>query len=264
MPARRPDTTNRRSAIDRTDTRHPGYAISQRIRKRVEEIFGWPETVGGFRRTRYRGRPHGWRVPGRDPYNLVRLSRLALRRSGVQRQPDPPRPARPQWPHPGSETTARRAGSSSRARSSLSGDRRAGHAARAIRRTVKQGFFRALLVQIPSHHWRVGLVEGAGPPACWRAKMDRYLKLLARGVGSNPYRSPSCPSSGRPSWRRWPRRCWTLKSGNRTVTHKPGKTRVAELAKVNTLIRLPTPRHLCRSLPCSRDELENPSCGLVI
>jgi len=70
--------TNRRSAIDGRTTRHPGYAISQRIRKRVEEIFGWMKTVGGFRRTRYRGLERtglaGYLVA--TAYNLVRLSRL--------------------------------------------------------------------------------------------------------------------------------------------------------------------------------------------
>ena len=59
---------HRGSAIDARTTRHPGYAISQRIRKRVEEIFGWAKTVGGFRRTRYRGRaepssPLTWSAP---------------------------------------------------------------------------------------------------------------------------------------------------------------------------------------------------------
>src|SRR5215207_10306474 len=39
----------RRSAIDRRTTRHPGYAINQRVRKRVEEVFGWLKSVGGFR-----------------------------------------------------------------------------------------------------------------------------------------------------------------------------------------------------------------------
>ena len=43
------------SQLDRRTTRQPGYSVSQRIRKRVEEIFGWTKTVGGFRRTRYRG-----------------------------------------------------------------------------------------------------------------------------------------------------------------------------------------------------------------
>jgi transposase len=71
--------TNRRSAIDGRTTRHPGYAISQRMRKRVEEIFGWMKTVGGFRRTRYRGLDRtglaGYLVA--TAYNLVRLSRLS-------------------------------------------------------------------------------------------------------------------------------------------------------------------------------------------
>ena len=49
------NTNGRSSAIDGRTTRHPGYAVSQRIRKRVEEIFGWMKTVGGFRKTRYRG-----------------------------------------------------------------------------------------------------------------------------------------------------------------------------------------------------------------
>ena len=62
----------------RSTTRHPGYAASQRIRKRVEEIFGWMKTVGGFRRTRYRGLDKtglaGYLVA--TAYNLVRLGRL--------------------------------------------------------------------------------------------------------------------------------------------------------------------------------------------
>jgi IS5 family transposase len=49
------NTAGRRSAIDGRTTRHAGYAISQRIRMKVEEIFGWLKTVGGFRKTRYRG-----------------------------------------------------------------------------------------------------------------------------------------------------------------------------------------------------------------
>jgi transposase len=72
------NTSNRRSAIDGRTTRYPGYAVSQRIRKRVEEIFGWMKTVGGFRRTRYRGVERtglaGYRVA--TAYNLARLSRL--------------------------------------------------------------------------------------------------------------------------------------------------------------------------------------------
>ncbi len=45
-------TTGRRSAIDGRTTSSPGYLTSQRIRKRVEEIFGWMKAVGGLRRTR--------------------------------------------------------------------------------------------------------------------------------------------------------------------------------------------------------------------
>ena len=67
-----------RSAIDGRTTRHPGYRMSQKIRKRVEEIFGWMKTVGGFRRTRYRGvertRLAGYFVA--PAYNLVRMANL--------------------------------------------------------------------------------------------------------------------------------------------------------------------------------------------
>jgi transposase len=72
------NTSGRRSAIDGRTTRHPGYKVSQRIRKRVEEIFGWMKTVGGLRRTRFRGVERtglaGYLVA--TAYNLVRLSRL--------------------------------------------------------------------------------------------------------------------------------------------------------------------------------------------
>jgi transposase len=51
------NTTNRRSAIDDRTTRHPGYAVSQRKRKRVEEIFGWMKTIGLLRKLRHRGGP---------------------------------------------------------------------------------------------------------------------------------------------------------------------------------------------------------------
>ena len=49
------NTAGRRSRIDRRTTRHPGYAISQRVRKRIEVIFGWVKTTGGLRKTRHRG-----------------------------------------------------------------------------------------------------------------------------------------------------------------------------------------------------------------
>jgi IS5 family transposase len=43
------------AALDGRTTRHAGYAVSQKLRKRVEEIFGWEKTVGGLRKLRYRG-----------------------------------------------------------------------------------------------------------------------------------------------------------------------------------------------------------------
>ena len=49
------DTRNGGSAIDGRTTRHSGYAISQTVRKRIEEHFGWGKTVGGIRQTLYRG-----------------------------------------------------------------------------------------------------------------------------------------------------------------------------------------------------------------
>jgi transposase len=66
------------SAIDARTTRHAGYSVSQRIRKRVEEIFGWVKTVGNFRRTRYKGQARtqlAAHLVG-AAYNLVRIARL--------------------------------------------------------------------------------------------------------------------------------------------------------------------------------------------
>ncbi len=72
-------TAGRRSASDGRTTSRPGSLTSQRVRKRVEEIFGWMKTVGGFRRTRYQGLAvtslAGYLVA--TAYNLARLSRLA-------------------------------------------------------------------------------------------------------------------------------------------------------------------------------------------
>jgi Transposase DDE domain len=56
------------SIIDQRTTRHSGYAISQRKRKRVEEIFGWLKTVGGLRKNRHRGVDRvGWMLPSLWP-----------------------------------------------------------------------------------------------------------------------------------------------------------------------------------------------------
>jgi Transposase DDE domain len=67
------------SIIDDRTTRHPGYAISQQKRKRVEEIFGWLKTVAGLRKTRHRGVGRvGWMFTfALAAYNLVRLRNLA-------------------------------------------------------------------------------------------------------------------------------------------------------------------------------------------
>jgi transposase len=67
------------SIIDQRTTRHRGYAISQRKRKRVEEIFGWLKTVGGLRKTRHRGvaRVDWMFCFALAAYNLVRMRNLA-------------------------------------------------------------------------------------------------------------------------------------------------------------------------------------------
>jgi transposase len=70
--------TNRRSAIDQRTTRHAGYAISQRKRKRVEEVFGWIKTIALQRKTRFRGVERvGWMFTlAAAAYNLVRMRNL--------------------------------------------------------------------------------------------------------------------------------------------------------------------------------------------
>ena len=72
------NTSNRRSAIDRRTTRHPGYTVSQRIRKRIEEGFGWIKEVALQRRTRHRGKERvGWQFTlAAAAYNLIRLPKL--------------------------------------------------------------------------------------------------------------------------------------------------------------------------------------------
>jgi transposase len=71
-------SARRSSAIDGRTTRHPGYAVSQVIRKRVEEIFGWTKTVGNFRKTRYRGleRTQLASYLVGAAYNLLRIAKL--------------------------------------------------------------------------------------------------------------------------------------------------------------------------------------------
>jgi transposase len=71
---------NRRggSAIDQRTTRHAGYKVSQKKRKRIEEVFGWLKTVGMLRKTRHRGlHKVGWVFTfAAAAYNLVRMRNL--------------------------------------------------------------------------------------------------------------------------------------------------------------------------------------------
>ena len=74
----------RRSAIDGRTTRHAGYGVSLRIRKRIEEVFGWMKTAGGQRKTRFRGTARvglAFTLAG-VAYNLIRMPKL-LRAAAV-------------------------------------------------------------------------------------------------------------------------------------------------------------------------------------
>lgn len=77
-PHERQNTSGRRSAIDGRTTRHGGYDVSQGVRKRIEEAFGWIKTVAGQDKTRFRGRDRvGWAFTfAAAAYNLVRLPKL--------------------------------------------------------------------------------------------------------------------------------------------------------------------------------------------
>jgi IS5 family transposase len=68
------------SAIDARTTQHPGYAISQRKRKRIEECFGWLKTIALLRKVRHRGIfKVGWVFTfAAAAYNLVRMRNLAI------------------------------------------------------------------------------------------------------------------------------------------------------------------------------------------
>jgi transposase len=72
------NTSGRSSTIDQRTTRHGGYAVSQRIRKRIEEAFGWIKVVAGQGKTRFRGRQRvGWAFTfAAAAYDLVRLPKL--------------------------------------------------------------------------------------------------------------------------------------------------------------------------------------------
>ncbi|HEY1260593.1 MAG TPA: IS5 family transposase [Stellaceae bacterium] len=72
------NTSGRRSAIDKRTTRHSGYAKSQRIRKRIEEAFGWVKGIGGLRQTKLRGLAKvDWAFTfAAAAYDLVRAPKL--------------------------------------------------------------------------------------------------------------------------------------------------------------------------------------------
>ena len=71
-------TKRRKSAIDGRTTRHAGYAVSQRIRMRIEEAFGWINAAAGCAKIRFRGteRIDAAFTLATAAYNLVRLPRL--------------------------------------------------------------------------------------------------------------------------------------------------------------------------------------------
>jgi IS5 family transposase len=72
------DGPRRSSAIDGRTTRHKGYSVSQVLRKRVEEIFGWMKTVANFRKTRFKGleRTQMASYLVGAAYNLMRIGKL--------------------------------------------------------------------------------------------------------------------------------------------------------------------------------------------
>jgi transposase len=74
------NNAHRRSAIDERTTRHEGYEVSKRKRKRVEEVFGWMKTVALQRKTRFRGLHRvGWMFTfAAAAYNLVRMRNLQV------------------------------------------------------------------------------------------------------------------------------------------------------------------------------------------
>jgi hypothetical protein len=68
----------RKTAIDRRTLRHTGYAISQRCRKRIEEVFGWIKASAGLAKVKFRGRARvdATFTMALAAYNLIRLPRL--------------------------------------------------------------------------------------------------------------------------------------------------------------------------------------------
>ena len=74
-----PNITRRRDTnLDWRTLRHPGYRVSQRCRKKIEELWGWGKTIGGLRKTRYRGvqRTGFWAYLVGAAYDLLRMAKL--------------------------------------------------------------------------------------------------------------------------------------------------------------------------------------------
>jgi IS5 family transposase len=76
----------RRCLRDERTTRHAGYQVSQKKRKRIEEVFGWMKSIGLLRKLRHRGLERvGWILTfAATAYNLVRMGNLV--RSAPQPQ----------------------------------------------------------------------------------------------------------------------------------------------------------------------------------
>ena len=72
------NTTRQRSAIDGRTTRHDGHVVAMRVRKRIEEPFGWIKTIAGGRPLRYRGRERNraWFKLPTAVYNIIRITTL--------------------------------------------------------------------------------------------------------------------------------------------------------------------------------------------
>ena len=69
---------DRKTAVDGRTTRHKGYNVSQRCRKRIEQSFGWAKTIGGATRLRLSGlaRVKDFFTLQMIAYNLIRIPRL--------------------------------------------------------------------------------------------------------------------------------------------------------------------------------------------
>ena len=74
------NTSNRSSAIDGRTTCHESYAVSQRIRKRIEECFGWAKTIGGMRKSRFVGRE---KLDFQFVLTFAAYNRIRMRNLGV-------------------------------------------------------------------------------------------------------------------------------------------------------------------------------------